>query len=236
MRIYIAGPMRGLPEHNFPAFNAAAARFREQGHEVANPVEIGERLFGNSPSVPPTAYLHADILEVLRCDRIAVLPGWRGSVGARLEVALGVTLGLAIVDADSGLQLDAGCIRIAGGYERAPGPIDSLDDVSRDATAWANETFPHATSASRAAHLAREALELKANPTDPEEMADVFMLLGHLAAGAGVDLAAAARAKLEKNRRRKWGAPDAEGVVEHIDEPNDAARIAMDNPVLRGHR
>ncbi|TGA83618.1 DUF4406 domain-containing protein, partial [Pseudomonas aeruginosa] len=27
-RIYLAGPMTGLPEHNFPTFHAEAARLR----------------------------------------------------------------------------------------------------------------------------------------------------------------------------------------------------------------
>lgn len=39
-RIYIAGPMTGLRELNFPAFNAEAARLRAAGWEVLNPAEI----------------------------------------------------------------------------------------------------------------------------------------------------------------------------------------------------
>ena len=31
-RIYIAGPMSGLPELNYPAFNAMAERLRAHGH------------------------------------------------------------------------------------------------------------------------------------------------------------------------------------------------------------
>ncbi len=30
MRIYIAGPMRGVPKFNFPAFDLAAARIRAE--------------------------------------------------------------------------------------------------------------------------------------------------------------------------------------------------------------
>jgi len=40
---YISGPMTGLPEHNFPAFNAAAAYYRERGFEVINPAEMDDQ-------------------------------------------------------------------------------------------------------------------------------------------------------------------------------------------------
>jgi hypothetical protein len=33
--IYIPGPMTGLPQHNFPAFHAAADRFAQAGYQVA---------------------------------------------------------------------------------------------------------------------------------------------------------------------------------------------------------
>lgn len=33
-RIYISGPMSGMPEHNFPAFNAEAARLRAKDREA----------------------------------------------------------------------------------------------------------------------------------------------------------------------------------------------------------
>ena len=38
-RIYLAGPMSGLPDFNYPAFHAAAAVLRAQGHYVENPAE-----------------------------------------------------------------------------------------------------------------------------------------------------------------------------------------------------
>jgi hypothetical protein len=37
MRIFIAGPMRGLHEFDFPAFHRTAAKLRAEGHEVFNP-------------------------------------------------------------------------------------------------------------------------------------------------------------------------------------------------------
>lgn len=39
-RIYISGPMTGLPEKNFPAFNAEANRLRALGFDVVNPVDV----------------------------------------------------------------------------------------------------------------------------------------------------------------------------------------------------
>lgn len=38
-RIYIAGPMTGLPDNNYPAFHEAAARLRKRCWHVENPAE-----------------------------------------------------------------------------------------------------------------------------------------------------------------------------------------------------
>jgi hypothetical protein len=41
---HLSGPMSGLPEHNIPAFNAAAAQLRGLGFCVVNPVEYAVAL------------------------------------------------------------------------------------------------------------------------------------------------------------------------------------------------
>ena len=42
MRIYISGPMTGLPDYNYPAFHAAAQRLTDGGHEPVSPTQIGQ--------------------------------------------------------------------------------------------------------------------------------------------------------------------------------------------------
>lgn len=32
-RLYVAGPMSGLPDHNYPAFREAATRLRDLGYQ-----------------------------------------------------------------------------------------------------------------------------------------------------------------------------------------------------------
>lgn len=215
-RIYISGPMRGRPESNYPAFHRAAALFRAAGWVVANPAEIGA-LFAHDPATPGSDYIREDLIHLARCNAIALLPDWEASVGARCEVACAVTLGLEFWDAESGEPcVEPTRVVVAGGYHRPPGVVESLDALREEAIAWGNRTFTQSTAASKAAHLLREAHELRSAPHDVEEMADVFLLLAHLS--DGIDLAGAVRAKLEKNRRRRWGPPDAEGVVEHVPE------------------
>lgn len=52
----------------------------------------------------------------------------------------------------------------------------------------------------------------------PTEAADVTLLALHLAHKAGFSLLAVAHTKHEANRARRWGDPDAAGVVEHLRE------------------
>ena len=50
LKYYIAGPMRGIPEFNFAAFNAAAERLRRDGHLVFNPAERDNERHGTDIS------------------------------------------------------------------------------------------------------------------------------------------------------------------------------------------
>lgn len=89
-RIYIAGPMTGIPEHNYPAFDAAAAKLRAEGYAVTSPAE----LHGDDVSQSWDWYLRRDIAALVECDEIALLPGWINSRGARLEHHVAAMLGM----------------------------------------------------------------------------------------------------------------------------------------------
>lgn len=229
--IYVAGPMRGLPEHNYPAFNSAAAMLRAAGAHVVNPVEVNHGA-DDDGTQPPEFYVRRDLTAMLGvrapgalgfgsagCNAIALLPGWERSVGARCEATVALTLGFRFYDATTGEQIaPPESVTCTGGYGCAPGSVDTLDMLAYEIRAWQRDTFPRATPASVAEHLRREAEELCKDPTDLEERADVFMLVVGDPAATPRDLVSAVRAKLEKNRARVWGKPDAHGVVEHVRE------------------
>jgi hypothetical protein len=96
-RVYIAGPMTGQPNLNFPAFHAAAAQLREAGFEVINPAEN----FGGRTDLPRSTYIRADVVLVAHCDAVAMLPGWENSRGAKLEYLLAYEIGMELLDAET---------------------------------------------------------------------------------------------------------------------------------------
>ena len=91
MKIYIAGPMTGMPGLNFPAFHAATAELRAQGHTVINPAEVNP-----DQTTSWEACMRRDIAELVTCDRIHLLPGWEVSRGAMLEHHIATQLSLVV--------------------------------------------------------------------------------------------------------------------------------------------
>lgn len=100
---------------------------------------------------------------------------------------------------------------------------------------WQVKTFPTSDAVSKLHHLSREVPELieaileedSDGPTDEQvkntemEYADNFLLLFGSAAIYGLDakgIERVVREKLEINKKRKWGQPDAQGVVSHVKE------------------
>lgn len=91
-------------------------------------------------------------------------------------------------------------------------------------TKWQKETFGQATAQSKILHLKQEVNELLLDVIIKKserrlEFADCFFLLFGAAAADGMtyeDIEACIAEKFEINKARKWGKPDANGVVNHV--------------------
>ena len=89
-KIYIAGPMSGLPNFNRDAFNAEAHRLLGLGHIALNPAILPDGLEQHQ-------YMAICIEMVKMADQLVMLPGWERSAGARAEHALAIKLGKPVI-------------------------------------------------------------------------------------------------------------------------------------------
>jgi hypothetical protein len=89
-RIYLSGPMTGLPDLNFPAFHAEAARLRALGYDVINPADLPE-------GISREECLRIDIMALMICDTLAQMDGCKASRGATLEAYVASQTGIRTV-------------------------------------------------------------------------------------------------------------------------------------------
>lgn len=129
-RIYIAGPMTGLPGWNFPAFDDAADRLHGQRDVVIiNPADN----FGRQTDLPRWRYISKSLDQINALARVSyaapgsecmiiVLDGWQNSSGARLEVEAAHQLGLDIYQLECVLDphWESSCRIIPGGLPPHP--------------------------------------------------------------------------------------------------------------------
>lgn len=101
LKLYLSGPMTGLPECNYPAFAAAAQHLRNRGATVVSPHELP----ADCPGCANTGIEHSwaehmrvDLAALLTCDVIVLLPGWSESKGAQLEKTVAEAVGLMVID------------------------------------------------------------------------------------------------------------------------------------------
>lgn len=95
-RIYLAGPMSGLPDFNRSAFRQEASRLRSLGHHVENPEE--------NPAPPCgswQAYMRLAIAQLVTCDTLAYLPGSESSRGAMIEIQLALSIEMTVVKTEN---------------------------------------------------------------------------------------------------------------------------------------
>ncbi len=98
--------------------------------------------------------------------------------------------------------------------------MTSIREFEQKLGEWADAQFGAGDQMRCLKHLRHEVGELIAAPYDRMEYADCFMLLVDAyrrAGGNADDLIQASYEKLEICKKRKWGKPDAEGVIRHVD-------------------
>ena len=102
-RVYIAGPMSGLPELNYPAFHAAALTLRTGGLFVENPAE------NEAPEPSPTwaDWMRLGLTQMLTCSHVLLLPGWQKSRGAIIEARTALDLGMIVFDGETGAPVQS---------------------------------------------------------------------------------------------------------------------------------
>lgn len=101
MTLYLAGPMRGYKDHNFPAFHRKAKELRDKGFRVISPAEMDETIdginsdgslkvqYGKDGRLDIRHYALRDVNVIIKeCDGIYLLKGWTQSKGANAEAML----------------------------------------------------------------------------------------------------------------------------------------------------
>lgn len=107
MRVYIAGPMTGLPEHNYPAFDEAEDQLGALGFLPLNPVHVGAGCVPGVCDHDWQWYMRRTLTLMLTADRVALLPGWENSRGARIERTLAHDLDIPVSPVEYLLYSDA---------------------------------------------------------------------------------------------------------------------------------
>jgi hypothetical protein len=119
MKVYLSGPMTGLPRHNVPAFFKHGAELSMSGYDVYSPAEASIDLVAQETAhkgvsqaeipaylddpgfyeaawarIPRETFLRQDAAMIAQVDAIAMLPGWQRSPGANWELQLATSLGI----------------------------------------------------------------------------------------------------------------------------------------------
>ncbi len=103
MKIYVAGPMRGYPKYNFPAFKRVAEELIGRGWDVTNPAEI-ENDLGWDEDTPESEITRHHLVDVMLrgikvlsgMDAICMLLGYEESSGAMVELSMAEYIGIPV--------------------------------------------------------------------------------------------------------------------------------------------
>lgn len=94
-KVYIAGPMSGLPNKNYEAFYKAEELLVSKGYIVFNPARLNDPHPGTRKQA-----LRNDYRALIECDAVALLPSWENSTGVGRELSIASDLELEVKDLD----------------------------------------------------------------------------------------------------------------------------------------
>jgi hypothetical protein len=93
--VYIAGPMSGKLEFNYPAFYKMAEAFKKiKGIHVKNPATIANGV----TNLPYDYYIREALYMVVLSNAMIMLDGWKDSRGAKMEYHVARTMGIPVFD------------------------------------------------------------------------------------------------------------------------------------------
>jgi len=107
-RAYVAGPMRGYPQFNFPAFDHCARLLRSRGWQVRSPAEHDreggfDETRNSLDGFDLGAAMRWDIESVLWANAVVLLPGWESSAGTAIELAVANAVGTPVFELVDGV-------------------------------------------------------------------------------------------------------------------------------------
>lgn len=92
MKLYLAGPMSGLPDFNYPEFRRWKRSLEKVGYRVTSPADLGMESSGYTWN----DCMRSAITKMLECDAISLLDGWENSKGAKIELEIAKKLSMPI--------------------------------------------------------------------------------------------------------------------------------------------
>lgn len=91
MKVYIAGPISGVPDHK-ERFAEAERYLKGQGYDVVNPALTENSEYSYKD------YIDSGLRQLSECDALCTLPGFENSKGALLERAYALVTGKPVMN------------------------------------------------------------------------------------------------------------------------------------------
>ena len=93
MKVYIAGPITGYEDSYMKTFSRTEEHLTDQGYEVLNPTKLP-----HNHDKKHSSFMREDLKELLECDAVYMIAGWKESVGASFEYDTAKICGIPVMN------------------------------------------------------------------------------------------------------------------------------------------